>query len=81
MYGRTLGALEGLQRTLRSFTSIDLASVGTLCSPESSFRSEPQNAQAVPECMACVVHYFYVWVVVDLVLLSFDDSGNFYSAS
>lgn len=63
MYGRTLGALEGLQRTLRSFTSIDLVSVGTLCSLESSFRTEPQNAQAV-------MNVWHAWFITCIVALA-----------
>lgn len=47
MNGGTLSALEQQQLTLHSFTSIDSVSVGTLCSPESGFKTEPQNDSAV----------------------------------
>lgn len=47
MNGGTWGAIEQQQPTLRSFTSIDSVSVRTLCSPESGFKTEPQNDSAV----------------------------------
>lgn len=48
MNGGTPGAPEQQQQpTLRSFTSIDSVSVRTRCSPESGFKTEPQNDSAV----------------------------------
>lgn len=47
MNGGTPGALEQQQPTLHSFMSIDSVSVRTLCSPESGFKTEPQNDSAV----------------------------------